>query len=130
MLVVDASVAVPALISATGLAPLAREHLVAPPLLWSEVLSATRALAWRGVLERDVARAAADSLSGVGIERVLPPELYREAWGVAARLGWAKTYDAEYVALARLLDARLLTLDARLRRAVGRLVRVVAPSEL
>lgn len=49
---------------------------------------------------------------------------------MAEELGWAKTYDAEYVALARLNNCRLLTLDARLKRAAGHLVDIVAPSEL
>jgi predicted nucleic acid-binding protein len=49
---------------------------------------------------------------------------------VAEELGWAKTYDAEYVALARLLQCRLVTLDARLRRGADRLGFVIAPSEL
>jgi predicted nucleic acid-binding protein len=45
-------------------------------------------------------------------------------------MGWAKTYDAEYVALARLLGARVVTLDARLRRGADRLGLVVLPEEL
>jgi predicted nucleic acid-binding protein len=45
-------------------------------------------------------------------------------------LGWAKTYDAEYVALARLLGCRLVTLDARLRRGADRLGFVISPDEL
>jgi predicted nucleic acid-binding protein len=52
------------------------------------------------------------------------------AWDLADRLGWAKTYDAEYVALARLLECRLVTLEPRLRRAANRLGFVVTPSEL
>jgi predicted nucleic acid-binding protein len=40
------------------------------------------------------------------------------------------TYDAEYVALARLLGCRLFTVDERLRRGAGRLVEVVGPREL
>lgn len=44
--------------------------------------------------------------------------------------GWAKTYDAEYVALAHLLGSRLLTLDARLRRTASRLVEILGPTEL
>ena len=31
-------------------------------------------------------------------------------------MGWAQTYDAEYLALARLLRCRLLTTDAKLKR--------------
>jgi predicted nucleic acid-binding protein len=52
------------------------------------------------------------------------------AWQVADELAWAKTYDAEYVGLARLLRCRLVTLDARLRRGADRLGFVVAPHEL
>ena len=52
------------------------------------------------------------------------------AWKIADRLGWAKTYDAEYVALADLLSCRLVTLDARLRRGAQRLGFVVGPDEL
>ncbi len=53
-----------------------------------------------------------------------------EAWRIAGEFGWAKTYDAEYLALAHLLDCRLVTLDARLRRGADRLGFVVTPLEL
>ncbi|MGH9115142.1 MAG: hypothetical protein ACRDWW_04860 [Acidimicrobiales bacterium] len=53
-----------------------------------------------------------------------------EAWRLAEELGWAKTYGAEYVALARLLRCRLVTLDRRLRRGTERLGFVVGPGEL
>jgi predicted nucleic acid-binding protein len=49
---------------------------------------------------------------------------------VADELGWAKTYDAEYVALAGLLGCRLVTLDRRLRRGADQLGFVVSPDEL
>lgn len=60
----------------------------------------------------------------------MPRRLYLEAWAIAAELGWAKTYDAEYVALARILRCRLVTLDASLLRAAGNLVDIVAPADL
>ncbi|MCC6617833.1 MAG: hypothetical protein IT341_02200, partial [Chloroflexi bacterium] len=59
-----------------------------------------------------------------------PRGLAREAWWVAEELGWAKTYDAEYVALARLRGARLLTRDERLRRSTERVVECIGPTEL
>lgn len=45
-------------------------------------------------------------------------------------MGWAKTYDAEYLALAELLKCRFVTLDARLRRGADRLGYVVSPGEI
>ena len=48
--------------------------------------------------------------------------LRRNAWEVADQLGWASTYDAEYVALARLQADALVTLDADLARRVEGLV--------
>jgi hypothetical protein len=58
------------------------------------------------------------------------PELTITAVRIASELGWAKTYDAEYLALARLLDTRVVTLDLRLRRGAERLSLVVTPDEL
>lgn len=56
--------------------------------------------------------------------------LGRTAWSIARDLGWARTYDAEFVALAQLLDCRLVTLDERLIRGSSRLGRVIHPADL
>jgi len=71
---------------------------------------------------------ARERLAAAPIRFTDPRGLAREAWRVADEFGWKKTYDAEYVALARLLDCRLLTLDGRLRRGTKRLGFVIAPS--
>ncbi len=52
------------------------------------------------------------------------------AWQLAAELGKAKTYDAGYLAAARLLGTRVVTLDMRLRRNATHLGLVVTPTEL
>jgi predicted nucleic acid-binding protein len=56
--------------------------------------------------------------------------LHERAWTIADELGWAKTYDAEYVALAQILGIPLLTVDGRLARSVEHLVSVVGPADL
>jgi predicted nucleic acid-binding protein len=44
----------------------------------------------------------------------------RRAWHVAEQLGWAETYDAEYVALTQLQAEAFVALNAELaRRAEG-----------
>ena len=48
--------------------------------------------------------------------------LRRRAWDIAERLGWAETYDAEYVALTQLQADAFVTLDADLARSVEGIV--------
>jgi predicted nucleic acid-binding protein len=49
--------------------------------------------------------------------------LRRRAWEVADELGWAETYDAEYVALTQLQADAFVTRNAELARAVEGVVR-------
>jgi predicted nucleic acid-binding protein len=130
MLIIDASVAVAASYSADGFEEFGDERLLAPALLWSEARSALHELLWRREITREDAERAHARLERSPIERSRHRRLGQEAWRVGDELGWAKTYDAEYVALAGLLGCRLVTLDARLRRATARLGFVVAPSDL
>jgi len=44
--------------------------------------------------------------------------LRRRAWDLAEQLGWAETYDAEYVALTQLQADAFVTLDAKLAHRV------------
>jgi predicted nucleic acid-binding protein len=130
VLVIDASVALSAALTRDGFVRLADHELVAPPLLWSEVLSTLREHAWRQDISGAQAASSLDAFLAAPISRRGPRRLAREAWWVAEELGWAKTYDAEYVALARLEGCRLLTRDGRLRRGAGRVVDCIGPSEL
>jgi predicted nucleic acid-binding protein len=129
-LVLDASVAVAATVASSGFARLGDEDLVAPPLMWSEARSTLRLQAWHGVLSTDEAEVMRERLESAPVASRSPKRLGDQAWAVAEEMGWARTYDAEYVALARLLRCRLVTLDARLRRGGDRLGIVVSPTEL
>jgi len=112
------------------LEPLASLDLVAPALLWSEVTSVLNEMRWRGEVSEELAESAFDRLLTANITRWADASLYAKARDVARELGWKKTYDAEYVALARLLDTNLLSRDERLRRGARRLVTVVGPDEV
>src|SRR5205807_4732539 len=104
MLVIDASATLYLLASEDGLDPFVALGLVSPALLWSEVTSVLSEMRWRGELSPSLAQSAFDRLLGSPIDRHVSGDLYREAREVARQLGWAKTYDAEYVALAKRLE--------------------------
>ncbi len=129
MLVIDASVALAASSSPEGFGAL-RDELVGPPLLWSEVRSVLHEAAWRGDISRELARRALEAFEASGVRERRHRRLGETAWRIADDLGFAKTYDAEYLALAQLLRCRLVTLDRRLRRAADRLGFVAGPDEL
>jgi len=129
-LVIDASAALYLLASQEGIEPFATFDLVSPALLWSEVTSVLNEMRWRGELSPDLAQTAFDRLLASPIDRRTDDGLYRDAREVARTLGWAKTYDAEYVALARTLHVDLMSRDARLRRGAERLIRVITPDGL
>ena len=100
------------------------EHeLLAPTLLRSQTLSALHEAAYRGDIPADAAR---DRLARVGAMRIRllgDAVLRRKAWLVADELGWAETYDAEYVALTQLQADAFVTLNAELP---GRVTGIVA----
>ena len=109
---------------------LARNRRSRPSFSRSEAASALRQLAWRGDLTDDEARGALAELETAAIQLVTDAALAEEAYAVARRLGWAKTYDAEYVALAQRRGCPLLTVDARLARTARRVVEVLPPDAL
>lgn len=129
-LVVDASVAIAASHSPIGFARFKAHGLVAPQLLLVEASSVLHEMAWREDISRNRSRVMLDRIVDAPIGIRTPAKLLRSAWDLADEMGWAKTYDAQYVALARLLGCKLVTLDERLIRGIERLDITIRPREL
>ena len=129
-LVVDASVAIVAVADERGFALLGEYDLVAPRLMWSEATSVLHTMVWRRAASREDGEIMLDRLERCPVAKQSPSGLIRRSWSVADRLGWAKTYDAEYVALAQMLDCDLVTIDLRLHRAATGSGRVRTLDEL
>ena len=128
--VVDANVTVQACIDAGGLGPLSGHDLVAPPMMRSEALSSLHEMRFRGEISRELADRGLAALIEIQIRSEAPADLSDRAWRVADALGWAKTYDAEYIALAQILGCPLVTLDGRLARGAGKAATILGPAEL
>jgi predicted nucleic acid-binding protein len=130
VLVLDANVVIPACTQEDGFRRFRGEALVAPPFMWSEARSSLHEAVWRGELREDTGVRALSRLEASPVEARSHPDLGPEAWRIADDLGFAKTYDAEYLALASLLGCKLVTLDGRLRRGAATLGIVIGPEEL
>ena len=96
--------------------------LLAPTLLRSQTLSVLHEAVQRGELPSEVARDRLAHIRRMRIRLLGDAVLQRRAWDIADQLGWASTYNAEYVALTQLQADAFVTLDAELARSVGGIV--------
>lgn len=121
MLVVDASCLAEALIGGVPAEPVRErlaadhEHL-APHVIDVEVLGVIRRHLMLGRLDLTAASQAVEDLRDWPGERIGHRHLLWRAWELRANV---RSWDAVYVALAEVLDAPLLTTDARLGGAPG-----------
>jgi predicted nucleic acid-binding protein len=99
-----------------------QHELLAPTLLRSQTLSVLHEAVQRGELPAGVARDRLACIGRIKIRLLGDAVLRRRAWEVADQLGWASTYDAEYVALTLLRADAFVTLDAKLARSVEGIV--------
>jgi predicted nucleic acid-binding protein len=121
VIVVDASVVVSALADDGLDGDLCRERLAgqslaAPHLMDLEVGSVMRRLVRSGDVPERRARLALTDLADLPVERAPSLRLLPRCWELRDNL---TIYDAAYVALAEILDVRLLTADRHLARATG-----------
>ena len=105
------------------------EHqILAPTLLRSQLLSLLYQAVQRGEMTKKDAERRLDYVRALRIRLLGDRVLQSVAWQLADQLEWSDTFDAEYVALARLQADALITLDGQLAHAVKDLV-AVAPIE-
>lgn len=121
MIVVDASIVVTALADDGPDGERVRnrllgEQITAPHLIDVEVVSAWRRLARAGHLEERRAAFARADLQALPIARVPHAPLMERCWELRTNM---TVDDAAYVALAELIDAPLLTADAKLAATPG-----------
>ncbi len=120
MIVIDASALLEVLkVTEVGLelGPLLiGRELHAPHLLDLEVTQALRRLTLRGEITRLEAHRALESFLEMPIIRHAHTPLLHEIWALRHNL---TAYDAAYLALARSLGAKLLTMDSGLRKLAG-----------
>jgi predicted nucleic acid-binding protein len=109
-------------LASEGIEVRAEHELLAPTLLRSQTLSALHEAVHGGEIPLDVARDRLNRIWAMPIRLLGDAVLRRRAWDLAEQLGWAETYDAEYVALTQLQADAFVTLDAELARRVEGIV--------
>jgi len=93
---------------------LGEHHLVAPQHLTAEVAAVIRRWSLGGYVTEQEARGAFADFEDLGIEQMPMIKLLPAVHALRHNIS---TSDAMYVVLARALECKLLTLDARLARA-------------
>jgi len=109
-------------LASTGIKVRGTHKLLAPTLLRSQVLSAMHEAVQRGELSAEVARDRLARIGRMPIRLLGDAVLRRRAWDLAEQLGWASTYNAEYVALTQLQADAFVTLDTAMARSVKGIV--------
>lgn len=127
MIVLDASAAIELVLQTTRGRAIADEiaspevSLHAPHLIDAEVALVLRRQEQRGEIPGERAWSALTDFAALDVFRYPHPLLLARVWELRHT---TTAYDALYLALAELLDARLVTTDARLGRGSGSAARV------
>jgi predicted nucleic acid-binding protein len=87
-----------------------------------QTLSALHEAVHAGEIPPDVALDRLTRVWAIPIRLLGDAVLRRRAWEVAEQLGWAETYDAEYVAFTQLQADAFVTLNLELARQVEGIV--------
>ena len=113
-------------LASAGIQVRGAHKLLAPTLLRSQTLSALHEAVQRGEIPANVARERLTRIGRMPIRLLGDAVLRRRAWELADQLGWASTYNAEYVALTQLQADAFVTLDTELARSVEGIVAIAS----
>ncbi len=86
-------------------------RIVAPTLIRSQALSLLLGAVRRGDLTEDLALRHHERLTGLKMRLLGDRVSRRTAWKIAREQGWETTYDAEYLAVARLQADAFVTVE-------------------
>jgi predicted nucleic acid-binding protein len=117
-------------LASEGIEVSSAHKLLAPTLLRSQALSALHEAVERGELPAGVAREHLTRIRRMKIRLLGDAVLQRRAWELADQLGWASTYEAEYVALTQLQADAFVTMDAKLARSLKGIVEIASVDAL
>ncbi|WP_327146139.1 type II toxin-antitoxin system VapC family toxin [Nocardia sp. NBC_01327] len=105
-------------------------QLLAPTLLRSQTLSALHEAVGRDEIAHDAAQECLAHIGRMPIRLLGDAKLRQRAWNLADQLGWASTYNAEYLALTQLQADKLITLDPEFAHSADGIVTLGSIDEL
>lgn len=109
-------------LASEGIEVPAEHELLAPTLVRSQTLSVLHEAVHGGEIRPEDALERLARIRALPIRLLGDAVLRRRAWDIAEQLGWAETYDAEYLALTQLQADAFVTLDTELARRVEGIV--------
>jgi predicted nucleic acid-binding protein len=105
-------------------------ELLAPTLFRSQTLTLAHEAVVRGKIPDAVALERLERLWRMKIRLLGDAVQRRLAWKIADELGWASTFDAEYIALTQLQGDAFVTRDRDLAHRAARIVTVATVDDL
>jgi predicted nucleic acid-binding protein len=94
-----------------------RDEVFAAQILLPECTSTLRATVFDGLLEGDEALGMLARLVNFPMQRIDSPQQFASAIDLAARFHHRRAYDMQYLAVAELTNAEIVTMDRGLREA-------------
>ncbi len=115
---------------ANGLRIDEQHELLAPTLFRSQILSNLHEAVRSGEMSAETGRSQLEQIWKIKMRLLGDAVLRGLAWDIADEMGWASTYDAEYIALTKLQADAFVTMDTHLERRAEKLVKVASIDEL